>query len=235
MLLVEHIHVGYGKAIALRDVSLRLKRGEMVTLLGANGAGKSTLLKAISGIIPAISGRIIFNGEEIQKLPSHKIVQRGIVHVPEGRAVFPDLSVEENLRMGAFCRSDKAEVNRDIDFVFELFPRLKERTHQAAGTLSGGEAQMLAIARGLLAGPKMLMLDEPSLGLAPVVREAIFEVIQQIYREKEITILLVEQNARWALQVARRGYVLENGQILLEDTGKALADNPHVQRAYLGY
>jgi branched-chain amino acid transport system ATP-binding protein len=235
MLLIEHIHVGYGKAIALRDVSLKLERGEMVTLLGANGAGKSTLLKAISGIIPPISGRIIFNGEEIQKLPSHKIVQRGIVHVPEGRAVFPDLSVEENLRMGAFCRSDKAEVNRDIDFVFELFPRLKERVQQAAGTLSGGEAQMLAIARGLLAGPKMLMLDEPSLGLAPVVREAIFEVIQQIYREKEITILLVEQNARWALQVARRGYVLENGRILLEDTGEALAENPHVKRAYLGY
>lgn len=235
MLLIEHIHVGYGKAVALRDVSMRLERGEMVTLLGANGAGKSTLLKAISGIIPPISGRIIFNGEEIQKLPSHKIVQRGIVHVPEGRAVFPDLSVEENLRMGAFCRNDKAEVNRDIDFVFELFPRLKERTQQAAGTLSGGEAQMLAIARGLLAGPKMLMLDEPSLGLAPVVREAIFGVIQQIYREKEITILLVEQNARWALQVARRGYVLENGRILLEDTGESLSENPHVQRAYLGY
>ncbi|MBP1715470.1 MAG: transporter related [Deltaproteobacteria bacterium] len=235
MLLIDHIHVGYGKAVALRDVSLKLERGEMVTLLGANGAGKSTLLKAISGIIPPISGRIIFNGEEIQKLPSHKIVQRGIVHVPEGRAVFPDLSVEENLRMGAFCRNDKAEINRDIDFVFELFPRLKERTQQTAGTLSGGEAQMLAIARGLLAGPKMLMLDEPSLGLAPVVREAIFGVIQQIYREKEITILLVEQNARWALQVARRGYVLENGQILLEDTGEALAENTHVQRAYLGY
>jgi branched-chain amino acid transport system ATP-binding protein len=235
MLLIDHIHVGYGKAVALRDVSLKLERGEMVTLLGANGAGKSTLLKAISGIIPPISGRIIFNGEEIQKLPSHKIVQRGIVHVPEGRAVFPDLSVEENLRMGAFCRNDKAEINRDIEFVFELFPRLKERTQQTAGTLSGGEAQMLAIARGLLAGPKMLMLDEPSLGLAPVVREAIFGVIQQIYREKEITILLVEQNARWALQVARRGYVLENGQILLEDTGEALAENTHVQRAYLGY
>jgi branched-chain amino acid transport system ATP-binding protein len=235
MLRIEHIHVGYGKAMALRDVSLMMERAEMVTLLGANGAGKSTLLKTISGIIPPISGRILFNGEEIQKLPSHKIVQRGIVHVPEGRAVFPDLSVEENLRMGAFCRNDKAEVNRDMEFVFGLFPRLKERTQQAAGTLSGGEAQMLAIARGLLAGPKMLMLDEPSLGLAPVIRDAIFEVIQQIYKEKEITILLVEQNARWALQVARRGYVIENGQILLEDTGEALAKNPHVQRAYLGY
>jgi branched-chain amino acid transport system ATP-binding protein len=235
MLRVDHIHVGYGKAMALTDVSLTLERGEMVTLLGANGAGKSTLLKTISGIIPPARGKILFNGEEIQRLPPHQIVQRGIVHVPEGRAVFPDLSVEENLRMGAFCRNDKVEVNRDLEFVFGLFPRLKERTRQAAGTLSGGEAQMLAIARGLLAGPKMLMLDEPSLGLAPVIREAIFEVIQQIYREKAITILLVEQNARWALQVARRGYVLENGRIRLEDTGEALAANPHVQRAYLGY
>jgi len=235
MLRIDHIHVGYGKAMALTDVSLTLERGEMVTLLGANGAGKSTLLKTISGIVPPTSGRILFNGEEIQKLPSHKIVQRGIVHVPEGRAAFPDLSVEENLRMGAFCRNDAAEVTRDMDFVFGLFPRLKERTQQAAGTLSGGEAQMLAIARGLLAAPKLLMLDEPSLGLAPVIRDAIFEVIQRIYREKEITILLVEQNARWALQVAQRGYVLENGRIRLEDTGEALATNPHVQRAYLGY
>jgi branched-chain amino acid transport system ATP-binding protein len=235
MLRVDHIHVGYGKAMALTDVSLTLERGEMVTLLGANGAGKSTLLKTISGIIPPARGKILFNGEEIQRLPPHQIVQRGIVHVPEGRAVFPDLSVEENLRMGAFCRNDKLEVNRDLEFVFGLFPRLKERTRQAAGTLSGGEAQMLAIARGLLAGPKMLMLDEPSLGLAPVIRDAIFEVIHQIYRERGITILLVEQNARWALQVARRGYVLENGRIRLEDTGEALAANPHVQRAYLGY
>jgi branched-chain amino acid transport system ATP-binding protein len=235
MLRVDHIHVGYGKAMALTDVSLTLERGEMVTLLGANGAGKSTLLKTISGIIPPARGKILFNGEEIQRLPPHQIVQRGIVHVPEGRAVFPDLSVEENLRMGAFCRNDKVEVNRDMEFVFGLFPRLKERTRQAAGTLSGGEAQMLAIARGLLAGPKMLMLDEPSLGLAPVIRDAIFEVIRQIYRERGITILLVEQNARWALQVARRGYVLENGRIRLEDTGEALAANPHVQRAYLGY
>jgi branched-chain amino acid transport system ATP-binding protein len=235
MLRVDHIHVCYGKAMALTDVSLTLERGEMVTLLGANGAGKSTLLKTISGIIPPARGKILFNGEEIQRLPPHQIVQRGIVHVPEGRAVFPDLSVEENLRMGAFCRNDKLEVNRDLEFVFGLFPRLKERTRQAAGTLSGGEAQMLAIARGLLAGPKMLMLDEPSLGLAPVIRDAIFEVIHQIYRERGITILLVEQNARWALQVARRGYVLENGRIRLEDTGEALAANPHVQRAYLGY
>ena len=235
MLRIDHIHVGYGKAMALTDVSLTLERGEMVTLLGSNGAGKSTLLKTISGIVPPISGRILFNGEEIQKLPSHKIVQLGIIHVPEGRAAFPDLSVKENLRMGAFCRSDTAEVTRDIDFVFGLFPRLKERTQQAAGTLSGGEAQMLAIARGLLAAPKLLMLDEPSLGLAPVIRDAIFEVIQRIYREKKITILLVEQNARWALQVAQRGYVLENGCIRLEDTGEALAANPHVQRSYLGY
>jgi len=176
-------------------------------------------------------GQVVREGHRVVHGPLPRIR----AHVPEGRAAFPDLSVEENLRMGAFCRNDTAEVTRDMDFVFGLFPRLKERTQQAAGTLSGGEAQMLAIARGLLAAPKLLMLDEPSLGLAPVIRDAIFEVIQRIYREKEITILLVEQNARWALQVAQRGYVLENGRIRLEDTGEALATNPHVQRAYLGY
>ncbi|MBN2032543.1 MAG: ABC transporter ATP-binding protein [Deltaproteobacteria bacterium] len=235
MLRVEEINVTYGKAVALMDVSLHLERGELVTLLGSNGAGKSTLLKCVSGIKPPIKGRTIFDGEEIQKLPSHKIVQRGIIHVPEGRAVFPDLTVEENLRMGAFCRKDENAVRKDMDFVFALLPRLQERINQSAGTLSGGEAQMLAIGRGLLAEPKLLMLDEPSLGLAPVLRDNIFAVIRQIYQEKDITILLVEQNARWALQVAARGYVLENGRIRLEDTGEKLAANPHVQRAYLGY
>jgi branched-chain amino acid transport system ATP-binding protein len=235
MLRVEDLTVGYGKAVALSDVSLRLERGELVTLLGSNGAGKSTLLKSVSGTKTSIKGRIIFKGEEIQKLPSHKIVQRGIIQVPEGRAVFPDLTVEENLRMGAFCRKDEIGIRKDMDFVFELLPRLQERINQSAGTLSGGEAQMLAIGRGLLAEPKLLMLDEPSLGLAPVLRDNIFAVIQQIYQEKDITILLVEQNARWALQVANRGYVLENGRMRLEDTGEKLAANPHVQRAYLGY
>lgn len=235
MLEIENITVSYGKAVALSNVSLHLKRGELVTLLGSNGAGKSTLLKTISGIKQPTGGRIVFEGEEIHHLPSHKIVERGIIQVPEGRAMFPDLTVEENLRMGAFIRRDETGVARDMEFVFELLPRLKERIRQAAGTLSGGEAQMLAIARGLLSGPRLLMLDEPSLGLAPVLRDAIFAVIQQIYKEKEITILLVEQNARWALQVAKRGYILENGQVSLEDTGEALSANPHVQRAYLGY
>lgn len=235
MLEVENITVSYRKAVALSGVSLELKRGELVTLLGSNGAGKSTLLKTISGIKKPSRGRIVFDGKEIHHLPPHKIVEQGIVQVPEGRAVFPDLTVEENLRMGAFTRKDEAGVARDMEFVFELLPRLKERIRQAAGTLSGGEAQMLAIARGLLSGPRLLMLDEPSLGLAPVLRDAIFAVIQQIYQEREITILLVEQNAKWALQVARRGYILENGRVALEDTGEALSANPHVQRAYLGY
>lgn len=235
MLRIENLTVSHGKAIALQDVSLHLEQGEMVTLLGSNGAGKSTLLKCVSGTKPPLTGRITFKGEEIQKLPPHKVVQRGIIQVPEGRAVFPDLTVEENLRMGAFCRKDDDSIRNDMDFVFKLLPRLKERIRQSAGTLSGGEAQMLAIGRGLLADPKLLMLDEPSLGLAPVLRDNIFTVIQKIYREKDITILLVEQNARWALQVATRGYVLENGKIRMEDTGENLSSNPHVQRSYLGY
>ncbi|HDR15899.1 MAG TPA: ABC transporter ATP-binding protein [Desulfobacteraceae bacterium] len=235
MLRIENLTVTYGKAVALSDVSIHLQTQEMVALLGSNGSGKSTLLKCISGTKPSAKGKIFFNDEEIQQLPPHKIVQRGIVQVPEGRAVFPDLTVEENLRMGAFCRSDDAAVAKDLVFVFDLFPRLKERISQTAGTLSGGEAQMLAISRGLLASPKLLMLDEPSLGLAPVIRNVIFQTVKQIYDEKNLTILLVEQNAKWALQVATRGYILENGRISLEDTGETLAGNPHVQRAYLGY
>jgi branched-chain amino acid transport system ATP-binding protein len=165
----------------------------------------------------------------------HQIVKQGIVQVPEGRQVFPDLTVRENLLMGAFTRKDEEKIAQDLEFVFELFPRLRERHHQIAGTLSGGEAQMLAMARGLLSRPKLLMLDEPSLGLAPLIRDMIFEVIQQIHQERQLTILLVEQNAKWALQVARRGYILENGRITLEDTGKALYENEHVKKAYLGY
>jgi branched-chain amino acid transport system ATP-binding protein len=214
---------------------MSVEQGELVTLLGSNGAGKSTLLKTISGINRPKKGRILWNRREIHTLAAHQIVALGIIQVPEGRAVFPDLTVAENLRMGAFTRRDDIEITKDLDAVFELFPVLKERHRQAAGTLSGGEAQMLAIARGLLSSPKLFMLDEPSLGLAPVVRQAIFGVIQQIYHEKGVTILLVEQNAKWALQVATRGYILENGSITLEDSGKALAENPHVQRTYLGY
>ena len=234
MLRIEDINVSYGKAPALRDVSLEVPEGELVCLLGSNGAGKSTLLKTISCVQPSQSGRMIFQGEDIQRLPSHAIVERGIVHVPEGRNVFPDLTVVENLRMGAFLRRDKEGVQRDMEFVYELFPRLAERRKQAAGTMSGGEAQMLAIARGLLSAPRLLMLDEPSLGLAPVVRTAIFKVVQHIFQEKQITILLVEQNAAWALQVATRAYILENGRITLSGTGKELADNPDVQKSYLG-
>lgn len=234
MLRIENLKVSYGQAVALVDVSMDVKEGELVTLLGSNGAGKSTLLKTISGVNHSQMGKIIWDGKEIQNFPSHRIVELGIIQAPEGRCVFPDLSVTDNLRMGAFIRKDPVGVTKDMDFVFELFPRLKERSKQTAGTLSGGEAQMLTIARGLLSRPKLFMLDEPSLGLAPVVRETIFQVIQQIYLERNITILLVEQNAKWALQVASRGYILENGRITIEDKGKNLMKNPHVQKAYLG-
>lgn len=235
MLQIENLKVSYGKAMALSNVSMSVAQGELVALLGANGAGKSTLLKTISGVNKTQAGQIQYNGQDIQNQPPHRIVNMGIIQVPEGRCVFPDLSVTDNLRMGAFIRKDSPGVAKDMDFVFELFPRLKERENQDAGTLSGGEAQMLAIARGILSKPNLLMLDEPSLGLAPVVREAIFDVIQQIYQERGVTILLVEQNAKWALQVATRGYVLENGEITMQDSGKALMENPHVQKSYLGY
>ena len=235
MLRVERISVFYGKAMALKDVSLSVEKGEFVTLLGANGAGKSTLLKTLSGIQHPREGTILLEGEEIQKLPPHQIVKRGVIHVPEGRELFPELTVQENLWMGAYLREESSGVQRDLDFVFQLFPRLKERKDQMAGTLSGGESQMLAIARGLLSGPKILMLDEPSLGIAPVLRDAIFKVVQQIYQERGLTLLLVEQNAKWALGVCTRGYILENGQITLQGSGHELAENEYVKRAYLGY
>lgn len=235
MLKVDNITVAYGKAKALHGVSLTVEEGEMVTLLGSNGAGKSTLLKTISGLLKPGEGTITFNGQRISGQPSHKIVALGVVQAPEGREVFPTLSVHDNLRMGAFTRKDDDGVARDFEFVFDLFPRLAERRDQAAGTLSGGEAQMLAIARSLLSAPKLLMLDEPSLGLAPVVRDSIFNVVQQIYEERRVTILLVEQNAKWALGVANRAYIMENGHIVMEGQGSKLAENEHVQRAYLGY
>lgn len=233
MLQIENLSVSYGKAIALSRISLMVKEGEMVALLGSNGAGKSTLLKTVSGLMEPDEGSIRFNGQELTVLPSHKIVELGVIQVPEGREVFPQLSVSENLRMAAFTRRDTVAMKKDMEFVFDLFPRLAERSKQMAGTLSGGEAQMLAIARALLSAPKLLMMDEPSLGLAPVIRDIIFEVVQQIYKEG-VTILLVEQNAKWALDVANRGYILENGRIVLEDRGCNLAENSHVQRAYLG-
>ena len=235
MLTIENVKVSYGKAVALENVSLKVGQGELVALLGSNGAGKSTLLKTISGIMPAKAGSIKFQGHELTRLAPHRIVELGVIQVPEGHEVFPQLTVRDNLRMGAFIRKDDPAIEDDLKFVFELFPRLDERKNQMAGTLSGGEAQMLAIARALLSGPKLLMLDEPSLGLAPVVRSIIYEVVRQIYEERGVTILLVEQNAKWALDVASRGYILENGRVALEDKGSELALNEHVQRAYLGY
>ncbi|MEW5912576.1 MAG: ABC transporter ATP-binding protein [Thermodesulfobacteriota bacterium] len=235
MLKVDNIVVAYGKAKALHGVSLTVEQGEMVTLLGSNGAGKSTLLKTISGLLRPKEGSISFMGQQISSMAPHKIVELGVVQAPEGREVFPSLSVKDNLRMGAFTRRDEKGVARDLEFVFALFPRLAERRDQAAGTLSGGEAQMLAIARALLADPKLLMLDEPSLGLAPVLRENIFAVVQQIHQERQVTTLLVEQNAKWALGVASRAYIMENGRIVMQDLGSKLAEDEHVQRAYLGY
>jgi branched-chain amino acid transport system ATP-binding protein len=235
MLTVENISVYYGKAIALKGVSLSIKKEELVTLLGANGAGKSTLLKTLSGIQRPREGRILLEDEEIHKLPPYQIVKRGIIQIPEGRELFPELTVQENLRMGAYLRKDVSSIKQDIDFVFKIFPRLEERKGQTAGTLSGGEAQMLAIARGLLSSPKILMLDEPSLGLAPVMRDTIFQTVLQIYKKKGLTLLLVEQNAKWALSVSTRGYILENGKIALEGTGDNLAENDYVKKAYLGY
>ncbi len=234
MLRIDGLSVFYGKASALSDVALEVAPGELVTLLGSNGAGKSTLLKTISGLLKPRSGTIRFDGASLQELPSHKIVGRGVIQVPEGREIFPDLTVRENLKMGAFTRRDP-DVDQDMERVFNLFPRLEERLAQRAGTLSGGEAQMLAIGRGLLSAPRLLMLDEPSLGLAPVVRDAIFEVIRQIHEERGLTVLLVEQNARMALSISSRAYVLENGRIIREGDAAALMDDPEVQRAYLGY
>lgn len=235
MLRIENLEVAYGKAVALHDVSMQVNDSELVALLGSNGAGKSTLLKTISGVIQPRNGRILWNNQEIHTLPSHKIVGLGIIQVPEGRAVFPELTVSENLRMGSFTRKDDSAVVKDMELVFALFPRLKERRRQNAGTLSGGEAQMLAIARGLLSAPTLLMLDEPSLGIAPVIRDNIFKVIQQIFEERSITILLVEQNAKLALNMASRGYILENGKVSLEGKGSELLDNNYVKKAYLGY
>jgi branched-chain amino acid transport system ATP-binding protein len=235
VLTIENISVFYGKAIALKGVSLHLGAKEFVTLLGSNGAGKSTLLKTISGMLHPREGRILLSGDEIQKLPPHQIVRRGIVQVPEGRELFPELTVQENLWMGAYAREDDFAVKKDLDFVFHIFPILNERKSQTAGTLSGGESQMLAIARGLLSSPKIFMLDEPSLGIAPVLRDAIFRVVQQIYQERGLTILLVEQNAKWALNISSRGYVIENGEVTLKGTGRDLAENEYVKKAYLGY
>jgi branched-chain amino acid transport system ATP-binding protein len=233
MLNVTDLKTCYGKIEALKGISVTVNDGEIVTLIGANGAGKSTTLKTISGQLHPTSGTIEFQGEKISGVQAHKVANKGIVQVPEGRRIFSRMTVLENLEMGAYLRNDKDGIKADLDHVFELFPRLKERVAQKGGTLSGGEQQMLAMGRGLMAEPKLLMLDEPSMGLAPVVVETIFEIIQKLNADG-ITILLVEQNANLALSIADRGYVLETGEIKLTGTGKELLANDDVRKAYLG-
>jgi len=234
MLEIRNLGVSYGAINALHGISLQIKDGDIVTLIGANGAGKTTTLKTISGLLKKRSGEILFDGRDIACLRPHQIVKRGISHVPEGRMVFANLTVRENLALGAYLQRDKAAVRAELDFVFGMFPRLKEREAQIAGTLSGGEQQMLAISRALMSRPKFLMMDEPSLGIAPLLVKTIFEKIVEINRERRITILLVEQNANLALEISNYGYVLETGRIILEDNSAALRQNPQVKSAYLG-
>ena len=234
MLELHEVSARYGSITALHGICLRVNQGEIVTLIGANGAGKSTTLMAISGIVPLSTGTIHFAGHPLAGLAPDKIVRLGISQVPEGRHIFPQLTVAENLAMGAFLRRDGEGIKQDRDRLYELFPILFQRRHQYGGNLSGGEQQMLALSRALMARPKLLLLDEPSMGLAPLVTKQIFEIIKQINREQNITIFLVEQNANLALQVAHRGYVLENGRIILQDQAQALLENSEVQKAYLG-
>ncbi|NWO04322.1 MAG: ABC transporter ATP-binding protein [Alteromonadaceae bacterium] len=232
MLVLENVHTHYGKIEALHGVSVEVKRGEIVSLIGANGAGKTTLLMTVCGNPQASSGRVLLEGRDITREPTAQIMRSGIAIVPEGRRVFSGLTVEENLHMGGFFNT-KSEIRESLDHVYHLFPRLKEREQQRAGTMSGGEQQMLAIGRALMSKPRMIILDEPSLGLAPLIIKQIFEIIGQL-REEGITVFLVEQNAHQALGLADRGYVLETGRIRLHDTGKNLLNNPEVREAYLG-
>ncbi|ADD67675.1 ABC transporter related protein [Denitrovibrio acetiphilus DSM 12809] len=234
MLEINNIDTYYGNIQALHDVSISVKEGEIITLIGANGAGKTTTLMSISGIVTPKRGTISFNGEVISDKKPDDIVKMGLSHVPEGRHIFPYLTVMENLDLGAFLRKDKAGIKKDLKHVFELFPRLHERRNQQGGTLSGGEQQMLAISRALMAKPKLLLLDEPSLGLAPIIVRQIFDIIRLINKEDKTTIFLVEQNANLALKVANRGYVMENGRITLEDSAQNLLVNEEVKKAYLG-
>src|SRR6266850_5527247 len=234
MLEIRDLKVSYGAITALHGISLSVKPGGIVTLIGRNGAGKSTTLRAISGLVKPRSGEIVYDGKNIAGLPAHQIVRLGLSQVPEGRMVFANLTVHENLMMGAYLQRDRQVVQHELEFVFSIFPRLKEREKQEAGTLSGGEQQMLAIARALMSKPKFLMLDEPSLGLAPLLVKTIFEKIIEINRTHGITILLVEQNANLALEISHFGYVLETGRIILQDNSAALRQNPQVKSAYLG-
>jgi branched-chain amino acid transport system ATP-binding protein len=233
ILKLDNVHSYYGRIHALKGISIEVNEGEIVTLIGANGAGKSTTLRTISGLIHPRQGTVSFDGHDISHTEPHLIVQRGLGHVPEGRGVFPKLTVRENMELGAFNLNDRDELERRLDYAFSLFPRLKERVNQKGGTLSGGEQQMLATARGLMLNPRVLMLDEPSMGLAPVLVELIFDIIKTM-NEKGTTILLVEQNALMALSIAHRGYVLQTGQIVISDTAENLKKNEMVQHAYLG-
>ena len=233
MLQVIDLHVNYGGITALRGINLTIEENQIVTLIGANGAGKSSTLRAIMGLVPKASGKVLYKDEDFTNVPTKDIVASGIAMVPEGRRVFADLTVEENLVLGAYTRTDKKAIAKDIKSVYETFPRLKERSWQKAGTLSGGEQQMLAVGRALMVNPKILMMDEPSLGLAPLLVKDIFEIID-LLRERGNTILLVEQNARKALEIADYAYVLETGQLVLEGPGKTLLEDQRVQEAYLG-
>jgi branched-chain amino acid transport system ATP-binding protein len=234
MLKLENVQSGYGNILAVKGISLEVRQGEIITLIGANGAGKSTTLLTISGIVSCRSGRIMLFDEEISRLNSDDIVKRGVSQVPEGRHIFPQLTVQENLDMGAFLRKDAKQIRQDRDYVYTLFPILAERRNQDGGTLSGGEQQMLAMSRALMARPQLMLLDEPSMGLAPLIIKQIFEIIRKINEESGTTIFLVEQNANQALQIADRGYVLENGKITLTGSADSLLKNPDVQKAYLG-
>ncbi|MSU36554.1 MAG: ABC transporter ATP-binding protein [Pedosphaera sp.] len=234
MVEIRNLTVAYGAVTALHKISLTVNAGEIVTLIGGNGAGKSTTLRAISGLIRPRSGKIMYQGTDVTGVPAHELVARGLSHCPEGRLVFANLTVDENLRLGAYLQRDRKRIAEELDFVLTLFPRLSERTTQLAGTLSGGEQQMLAIARALMSQPRCLLLDEPSLGIAPLLVKSIFDQIVALNRTRGLTILLVEQNANLALEISHRGYVLETGRIILSDHAAALRSNPDVQEAYLG-
>lgn len=234
MLKLQKVQSGYGNKLAIKNVSLEIQEGEIITLIGANGAGKSTTLMTICGVVPCRSGLITFQDREIQEMAPEEIVRLGICQVPEGRHIFPQLTVKENLDMGAFLRKDKEGIKKDMEYVFALFPILAERRNQDGGNLSGGEQQMLAMSRALMARPQVLLLDEPSMGLAPLVIKQIFEIIKQINEESNTTIFLVEQNANQALHIADRGYVMENGEITLTGNAQELLANKDIQKAYLG-
>lgn len=234
MLQLSKINTFYGNIQALRNVDIEVEKGEIITLIGANGAGKTTTLMTMCGAVPPRTGQIFFEGKDITSMPTNKIVELGISQVPEGRRIFPQLTVMENLDMGGYLRKDKGELKKDIEYIFELFPILEQRKYQPGGTLSGGEQQMLAISRALMARPRLLLLDEPSLGLAPLIVQQIFDIIEKINKESGTTIFLVEQNANMALKVAHRGYVLQNGQITLTDKASKLMEDEEVRKAYLG-